>query len=86
MRSRTRFILSALIVLALAFGFAPGVAWAEDNEVEEAAEELEENVEHSEELLKKTYDEDRAEGEGRVEAAGNAYEAVLEAGREKTDK
>jgi hypothetical protein len=36
--------------------------------------------------MEKTYDEERAEGTGRVEAAGNAYEAVLEAGREKADE
>ena len=86
MRSRTQFIRCASIVVVLALGSAPGIAWSEDNEVEAAAEELEENVEHSEELLEKTYDEDRAEGEGRVEAAGNAYESVLEAGRKKADK
>lgn len=86
MRSRTEFTRCVSIVVVLALGIAPGIAWSEDNEVEEAAEELEENVEHSEELLKKTYEEDRAEGEGRVEAAGNAYEAVLEAGREQADK
>lgn len=53
--------------------------------IEVTAEELEENVEHSEKLMKKTYEADRKEGESVVEASGDAYEAVLEAGREKSE-
>lgn len=88
MRSRMRSILSALTILVLVLGVTPGIAWSGGHEAGEegVVEELEDNVEHSEELLKKTYEEDRAEGQGRVEAAGNAYEAVLEAGREKPDE
>ena len=51
-----------------------------------AAEDLghvKENVKESEEILKKTYREDRAKGEGVVEASGDAYEAVLEKGNER---
>jgi hypothetical protein len=47
------------------------------------AKKLEGNVERSSETMKKTYKEKRAEGEGRVEAAGDSYEAVLEEGNEK---
>ena len=87
MLSRIRFIGTALMVFPLAFMLNAGLASSDGQgvveEVEETADELAENVEHSEELAKKTYEADRKQGEGRVEAAGNAYEAVLEAGRDK---
>ena len=43
------------------------------------------NVEQAIETEKKTYGEKRAEGEGVVEAAGDAYDAVLEEGEEKAE-
>jgi uncharacterized membrane-anchored protein YhcB (DUF1043 family) len=50
---------------------------------EDAARQLEANVEQSLETEKETYEKKRAEGEGVVEAAGDAYEAVLEEGTAK---
>lgn len=47
------------------------------------AEQLEENVEDAAAVTKATYDAERAAGEGRVEAAGDAYTAVVEEGRKK---
>lgn len=47
------------------------------------AEQLEENVEDAAAITKATYDAERAAGEGRVEAAGDAYTAVVEQGRKK---
>lgn len=90
MLSRIRFVGTALLVLPMAFMVGSGVARSDGpgvaDEVEETAEELKENIEHSDELAKKTYESDRKQGEGRVEAAGNAYEAVLEAGRDKSEE
>ena len=39
---------------------------------------LEKNVEHSAHVAEDTYKAEREEGVGRVQAAGDAYEAVLE--------
>lgn len=55
---------------------------AEDSAAADA-EELEENVEDAAAVTKATYDAERAAGEGRVEAAGDAYTAVVEEGRKK---
>ena len=55
---------------------------AEDTVAAEA-EELEENVEDADAVMKKTYDAERAAGEGRGEAAGDADTAVVEEGRKK---
>ncbi|RLA58437.1 MAG: hypothetical protein DRR04_10940 [Gammaproteobacteria bacterium] len=54
-----------------------------EDAVRAEAKELEGNVEESVEIMEKTYKEKRAEGEGRVEAAGDSYEAVLEEGNKK---
>jgi hypothetical protein len=43
-----------------------------------AAETLEGNVERSARIMHDTYDADREAGEGRVDAAGDAYDAVLD--------
>ena len=40
------------------------------------------NVERSEKIMADSYDEERKQGEGRVEAAGDAYNEVLDAARE----
>jgi len=50
---------------------------------EAEVEVLEKNVEASSEMMKKTYEEKRAEGEGRIEAAGDSYNAVIDEGRKK---
>jgi hypothetical protein len=87
--NRTHVSTATALLAALTLMIAPATLHAEHHlagEAEAAAEELKDNVEHSEELEEKTYDDERAEGTGRVEAAGNAYEAVLEAGREKADE
>ena len=89
MTSRTRVFSLAAFAAVIALILAPATLQAGGHlahEVKAAAEEAEANVDHSEELMEETYDKDRAEGEGRVEAAGDAYEAVLEAGREKADE
>jgi hypothetical protein len=54
---------------------------AEAVDTKGAARQLEANVEQSLETEKETYEKKRAEGEGVVEAAGDAYEAVLEEGK-----
>ena len=41
------------------------------------AEDLEARVERSAEVMKEVYDDSREKGEGRIEAAGDGYEAVL---------
>ena len=87
--NRTHVSTATALLAALTLMIAPAAVHADHHlagEAEAAAEELEENVENSEELMEKTYDQERAEGTGRVEAEGNAYEAVLEAGREKADE
>jgi len=89
MTKRTRVSAGTALLSALALSIAPAAAQAGHHlaeEAEAAAEEVEANVKHSEELMEKTYDEERAKGAGRVEASGDAYEAVLEAGREKADE
>lgn len=63
-------------------GFALGCGDQAGND----ASQLEENVADSIELQRETYEEKRAEGEGAVEAAGEAYNAVLDEGREKAKK
>ena len=87
--NRTHVSTATALLAALTLMIAPAAVQAGHHlagEAEAVAEELEDNVKHSEELTEKTYEEERAAGTGRVEAAGNAYEAVLEAGREKADE
>ncbi|MDG2333460.1 MAG: hypothetical protein P8Q97_04475 [Myxococcota bacterium] len=88
MANRTLVSAGTTLLTGLALMATPAPVLAGHHLAEEAeatADELEDNVEHSEELLEDTYDEKRKEGESVVEAAGDAYEAVLEAGREKAD-
>lgn len=46
-------------------------------EIEQAAKTLDDNVERSLQVGEETYDAARAEGENDVEAAGDAYDAIL---------
>ncbi|MFP8882378.1 MAG: hypothetical protein VCE43_24320, partial [Myxococcota bacterium] len=48
------------------------------------ASNLEERVENATEVDEESYEESRRQGEGRVQAAGDAYEAVLEVGEGDT--
>jgi len=59
---------------------------AAENTARADAKKLEGDVEKSSKTMEKTYKEKRAEGEGRVEAAGDSYEAVLQEGNEKAEK
>jgi len=51
--------------------------------IEEGAQVLEENVQHSTIVAKDTYRAEREQGVGRIQAAGDAYEAVLEIPKKK---
>jgi membrane-bound ClpP family serine protease len=51
--------------------------------IEAAADEVVENIERSQNSMDETYEQDRAAGESVAEAAGDAYEAVLEIPEEK---
>ena len=42
------------------------------------ADEAAANIENANELMEETYKKSRAEGEGRIEAAGDAYNALLD--------
>jgi len=46
---------------------------------------LEQNLEQSKKTMEETYEAAREEGEGAVEAAGDAYNAVLEEGKEAAE-
>lgn len=73
------------LILAVAwFGVAcgdesgEGVAAEATDAVEKAAKGLEENIEKSNRVYEETYDEARERGEDAIDAAGDAYNAVLE--------
>ena len=98
MRIRTRMTSAALVTALIV---APGgVAFAghheqggQQSKLEKAedavaaeAKTLEENVENSNEIMKDTYDAKRLEGESRLEAAGDAYTEVVEAGQKKAEE
>ena len=53
-----------------------------ESDLEEAGKTAVRNVERSQKIMADTYDEKRKQGEGRIEAAGDAYNEVLDAGRE----
>jgi hypothetical protein len=89
MKTRVRVSVAGALITGIALIFAPATLQAGHHlagEAEAAGEEVEENVEHSEKLMEETYESEREAGTGSVEAAGDAYEAVLEAGREKADE
>jgi|ETNmetMinimDraft_24_1059892.scaffolds.fasta_scaffold43094_2 hypothetical protein len=75
-----RFSTVVCATLALA---SVSACSSEEQSVQAGAKTVEGNVEESGRIMKETWDEDRAQGDGVVESAGNAYEGVLEEGREK---
>jgi hypothetical protein len=56
-------------------------AGAAGKDVERAADTVRGNVENSADTMAETYDKEREKGEGRVEAAGDSYNKVLEEGK-----
>lgn len=87
-RASRRAFGSVSLAVGLGLGVAVGCGDSgklEDaaEKVEETARELEENVGNAAETMEDTYAEKRAEGEGRVEAAGDAYNEVLEVPEEE---
>lgn len=69
-----RELVHATAIATLLFA----AACSQEQSAEAVAEDLADNVERSAEIEKDTYDEARERGEGAVQAAGEAYEAVLE--------
>lgn len=81
-----RSFLPTLAAAFAAIAIACGNQDSAESTAGRVAEELEDNVEQSAETMKDTYDEARQQGEGAVEAAGDAYNKVLEEGAEKADQ
>ena len=79
-------LLGTLSALMLALGGLSTCSASEQEEAEAGARQLGDNVEESGRIMKDTWDKDRAEGEGAIEAAGDAYNAVLDEGRKKADR
>ena len=50
------------------------------------ADVAETNIENSEEIMEETYEASRAAGEGPIQAAGAAYNAVLDENIKKADE
>ena len=82
MRVRGYRLCFALAAAGLAIGCGQDEA---RKDVKHAAEGVRENAKDATEVYEETYKEDRKKGEGRVEAAGDAYEAVLEVPKERTE-
>lgn len=76
------FALASLLATALLGSCSESGEQRAASELEEAGGTASGNVERSEKIMVDSYDEKRKQGEGRVEAAGDAYNAVLDAGRE----
>ena len=74
--------LASLLAAALLSGCSDAGEQRAASGLEDAGQTAAGNVERSEKIMADSYDEKRKEGEGRVEAAGDAYNAVLDAGRE----
>ncbi len=55
-----------------------GALAAAESGVKDVAEKLEKNVENAAKVAEESYDSARKKGEGRLEAAGEAYNAVLD--------
>jgi outer membrane lipoprotein-sorting protein len=76
-------------LVALVASFSIGCGQAEETAttgaaaVEQAAQEVGANVEQAIEIEKDTYKKKRVEGENTLNAAGDAYNAVLEEGEKK---
>jgi hypothetical protein len=72
-----------LAVLGLALITAGGCSSEREEARQDAGatvDQVEDRVENSTERMEKQYDESRKQGEGRVESAGEGYDAVLDAG------
>ena len=66
--------------------FVSGPAWSGNHEEDKTpADVAETNIEHSEEIMDETYEASRAAGEGPIQAAGDAYNAVLDENIKKAD-
>lgn len=81
-----RSLAVGLSVLALA---AFGVACGDEGPARDAVgtvDELSENVENSARVYDETYDAARKAGEDRIEAGGEAYDAVLDIPEEEEEK
>ena len=74
--------LASLLAAALLGGCGDAGEQRAASGLEDAGTTAAGNVERSEKIMADTYDEERKQGEGAVEAAGDAYNAVLDAGRE----
>jgi len=76
------FAFAALLAATVLGGCGDADEQRAVGELEAAGKTAAGNVEHSDKIMADTYDEERKQGEGAVEAAGDAYNAVLDAGRE----
>lgn len=82
---RWQLPFSTLLCVILALAIGPGCSTSEEQSALEDPAVIGGNIEESGRIMKDTWEEDRAQGEGVVESAGNAYEGVLEEGRKKAD-
>lgn len=82
MRVRAVCLCFAVAAAGLAVGCGQDEA---REEIKEAAEVVGERPKDAIRVYEETYEEDRKKGEGRVEAAGDAYEAVLEVPKERAE-
>lgn len=76
------FALASLLAAAFLGACSDSADRRTESDLEEAGKTAVRNVERSQKVMADTYDEKRKQGEGRVEAAGDAYNEVLDAGRE----
>ena len=79
---RTLVAMASLLAIALLGACSDSGEQRAASELEDAGRTAVGNVERSEKIMADTYDEEREKGQGRVEAAGDAYNAVLDAARE----
>jgi hypothetical protein len=70
----------AVVVAGVAFGCSEA-----REEAEKVSEVVRENPKDAVEVYEDTYEEKRKKGEGRVDAAGDAYNAVLEVPKERAE-
>lgn len=79
MPSRRGPVLSVFQIVLMVSGLAFVVACSPSNEEDSSlADKAAANIENANELMEETYEKSREEGEGRVEAAGDAYNALLD--------
>jgi hypothetical protein len=62
---------------------AEGAAAAAEQDADAVGDSLRKNIDETRSAAEEAYEEDREEGEGRLEAAGDAYNAVLDVPRDK---